>query len=41
METQMLTPTPGQDYPRTWNELLDWFATEEACQAFLEKLRWR
>ncbi|MFP5444832.1 MAG: IS1595 family transposase, partial [Betaproteobacteria bacterium] len=40
METQMLTPTPGQDYPRTWNEFLDWFATEEACQAFLEKLRW-
>ena len=23
----------------TWNEFLDWFATEEACQAFLEKLR--
>ena len=40
METQMLTPIPGQDYPRTWNEFLDWFATEEACQAFLEKLRW-
>ena len=36
----MLTPTPGQDYPRTWNEFLDWFATEEACQVFLEKLRW-
>jgi hypothetical protein len=35
----MLTPTPGQDYPRTWNEFLDWFGTEEACQAFLEKLR--
>ena len=40
MKTQMPTPTPGQDYPRTWNEFLDWFATEEACQAFLEKLRW-
>ena len=36
----MPTPTPGQDYPRTWNEFLDWFGTEEACQAFLEKLRW-
>ena len=34
----MLTPIPGRDYPRTWNEFLDWFATEEACQAFLEKL---
>ena len=32
----MLTPTPGQDYPRTWNEFLGWFATEAACQAFLE-----
>ena len=40
METQMLTPTPGRDYPRTWNEFLDWFATEEACLTFLEKLRW-
>jgi transposase-like protein len=40
MKTQMPTPTPGQDYPRTWNEFLDWFATEEACQAFLEKARW-
>jgi len=30
----------GQDYPRTWNEFLDWFATEEACLAFLERLRW-
>ena len=35
METQMLTPTPGRDYPRTWNRFLDWFATEEACLAFL------
>ena len=40
METQILVPTPGQDYPRTWNEFLDWFATEEACLIFLEKLRW-
>ena len=40
METQILAPTPGQDYPRTWNEFLDWFATEEACLTFLEKLRW-
>ena len=40
MEIQILAPTPGQDYPRTWNEFLDWFATEEACLTFLEKLRW-
>lgn len=29
-----------KDYPRTWNEFLDWFASEEACQAYLERLRW-
>jgi len=40
METQILVPAPGRDYPRTWNEFLDWFATEEACLIFLEKLRW-
>ena len=30
----------GKDYPRTWNEFLGWFASEEACQAYLERLRW-
>ena len=40
METQILAPPAGQDYPRTWNEFLDWFATEEACLGFLEGLRW-
>ena len=34
----MLTPTPGRDYPRTWNEFLDWFCHRRGCQAFLEKL---
>ncbi|MBI2747149.1 MAG: IS1595 family transposase, partial [Burkholderiales bacterium] len=33
METQILAPNPGKDYPQTWNEFLDWFATEEACLA--------
>ena len=33
-------PVPGKDYPRNWNEFLDWFATEEACLAYLERLRW-
>lgn len=36
----MLAPVPGKDYPRTWNEFLDWFPTEEACLSFLERLRW-
>jgi transposase-like protein len=29
-----------KDYPQTWNEFLDWFGTEEACLAYLERLRW-
>lgn len=36
----MLAPEAGKDYPRNWNEFLDWFATEEACVAYLERLRW-
>ena len=38
METQMLTPTPGGDYPRTWNEFLDWFATEEERDEAFENM---
>jgi transposase-like protein len=30
----------GCDYPRTWNEFLDWFHDEEACINYLEQLRW-
>ncbi len=40
MDTHTLAPTPGKDYPQTWNEFLDWFATEEACLGYLERLRW-
>lgn len=40
MDIQIVAPPAGQDYPRTWSEFLDWFATEEACLAYLEKLRW-
>lgn len=36
----MIAPVPGVDYPRTWNEFLDWFPTEEACLSFVERLRW-
>jgi len=36
----MLAPIRGKDYPQNWNEFLDWFATEEACLAYLERLRW-
>ncbi|MBL8416413.1 MAG: IS1595 family transposase, partial [Propionivibrio sp.] len=40
MDVHTLASTPGKDYPQTWNEFLDWFATEEACLAYLERLRW-
>lgn len=40
MEIQMVAPNPGKDYPQNWNDFLDWFGTEQACQAYLEKLRW-
>ena len=40
MDIQILPPISGKDYPRTWNDFLDWFVTEEACHAYLERLRW-
>jgi transposase-like protein len=35
-----LSPIAGDDYPRYWNQFLEWFGTDEACQSYLEKLRW-
>lgn len=40
METHIVAPIPGTDYPQTWNDFLDWFATEDACLNYLERLRW-
>jgi hypothetical protein len=40
MNALQLQPISGKDYPRTWSQFLDWFATEEACLAYLERLRW-
>ena len=40
MESHIVAPIPGKDYPQNWNDFLDWFATEDACLAYLEKLRW-
>ena len=40
MNVQMVAPVAGKDYPRNWKELLDWFASEEGCFSYLEKLRW-
>lgn len=41
MDNQHIAPVEaGKDYPTNWNEFLDWFGSEDACLAFLEKLRW-
>src|SRR5580700_10168959 len=40
MDIKIPAPVPGEDYPRNWNEFFDWFATEQACLAYLERLRW-
>lgn len=40
MDVHILPPEAGKDYPRTWNEFLDWFGSEEVCLAYLERLRW-
>ena len=40
MDIHILAPKAGQDYPTDWNEFLTWFASEEACLSYLEKLRW-
>jgi transposase-like protein len=33
-------PVAGQEYPRDWNQFLEWFAAEDRCLAYLERLRW-
>ena len=33
-------PVGGVDYPRTYLEFRDWFATDAACEEYLEALRW-
>lgn len=35
-----VNPVAGRDDPKTWVQFEDWFATEDACVAYLEKLRW-
>lgn len=40
MDIHILTPKAGVDYPGDWNEFLSWFDSEDACLAYLEKLRW-
>jgi len=33
-------PVSGRDYPRTWDQFLDWFPDNEACIEYLEGIRW-
>jgi transposase-like protein len=40
MPIHIVGPEAGKDYPGNWNDFLDWFASEEACLAYLEQLRW-
>ena len=40
MESPQAMPSGGTDYPTTWSQFLDWFHSEDACRAYLEKLRW-
>ena len=35
-----MMPPANPDFPRTWGEFLDRFSSEEACAAYLERLRW-
>jgi transposase-like protein len=35
-----IKPVAGRDYPATWSEFQDWFASDEVCAAYLEQLRW-
>lgn len=34
------SPVAGRDYPKTWVEFEDWFASDQSCAAYLERLRW-
>ena len=36
-----VTVLAGEDYPQTFLEFQERFATDDACRAYLEKLRWR
>ena len=30
----------GVDYPRNWDQLVDWFHDEQSCISFLKTMRW-
>jgi hypothetical protein len=39
-ESESFRPLAGVDYPVTFGQFQDWFATDEACFDYLAKLRW-
>lgn len=39
-ESVFAHPVGGVDYPRTFQELLEWFPDNASCLAYLERLRW-
>lgn len=34
------SPIPGVDYPRTFDEMDDWFRTEAQCRDYIRRLCW-
>ena len=33
-------PVSSRDYPRNWEQFLDWFPDDDACIEYLEGIRW-
>jgi transposase-like protein len=33
-------PVSGRDYPRTWEQFLDWFPDDDSCLEYLKGIRW-
>jgi len=33
-------PSPGVDYPRTFEEMDDWFRSDDGCRDYIRRLRW-
>jgi len=33
-------PVAGVDYPRTFEEMEQWFRDEAACRTYIRRLRW-
>jgi hypothetical protein len=40
LDSRVARPVAGVDYPRTYQQLREWFADEQSCLEYLERLRW-